>query len=96
MKKTSIISINLKFLRIPIALSLFAATVITSSSLIKEVPEISLNRDFVNFFLDSQLLHSNAEAKYTSVFSLLHTQKTTLSEITILKFADLNEKAFLI
>ncbi len=76
MKKTSIISINLKFLRIPIALSLFAATVVTSSSLIKDVPQISLNKNLVNFFLDSQLLHNHAEAKYTSVFSLLHTEKT--------------------
>lgn len=76
MKKTSIISINLKFLRIPIALSLFAAMVITSSSLIRNVPQISLSRDMVNFFLGSQLLHRQAEAKYTSVFSLLHTEKT--------------------
>lgn len=82
MKKTSIISINLKFLRIPIALSLFAATVITSSSLIRNVPQISLSKDLVNFFISSQLLHSQAEAKYTSVFSLLHTEKNTSPQVS--------------
>lgn len=78
LKKTSIISINLKFLRIPIALSLFAAMVITSSSLIKNVPKIKLSRDLVNFFVCSQLPHSHIKPNYTSVFSLLNTEKTTL------------------
>ena len=76
MKKTSIISINLKFLRIPIALSLFTAMVITSSSLMRIVPEIKLNRDLVNFFLCSHLPHNHVKANYTSVFSLLRTEKT--------------------
>lgn len=82
MKKTSIVSINLKFLRIPIALSLFAAMVITSSSLIRNVPRISLNKDLVNFFLCSQLPHNHAKANYTSVFSLLHTEKVASPQVT--------------
>ena len=82
MKKTSIISINLKFLRIPIALSLFAATVITSSSLIKDVPEISLSKNLVNFFLDSNALCNRGEEKYISVFSLLHTEKAASPQIS--------------
>ncbi len=75
MKKTSIISINLKFLRIPVALSLFAAMVITSSSLMGNAPEIKLNKNLVNFFLCSQLPHNHEKADYTSVFSLINTEK---------------------
>ena len=82
MKKTSIISINLKFLRIPIALSLFAATVITSSSLMRNVPEIKLDGDLVNFFLCSQLPHNHSKANYTGVFSLLHTEKTISPQLS--------------
>ncbi len=76
MKKTSIISINLKFLRIPIALSLFTATVITSSSLMGNVPKIKLNRNLVNFFISSQPSLNHAKADSTGVFSLLKTEKT--------------------
>ena len=82
MKKTSIISINLKFLRIPVVLSLFTAMVITSSSLIRTVPQISLKKDLVNFFLCSQLPHNHTKANYTNVLPLLHTEKKLSPQVS--------------
>lgn len=75
MKKASIISINLKFLRIPFILSLAALIFFAGNSLAVNPPSIRIRKEFVNFFFASQFSENNAKVNYTSVFSLLSPQK---------------------
>lgn len=80
MKKTSVISINLKFLRIPMAMTFFILLIVCVQTGLKKLPSIHINNNFSGFFLSTHHSLKTEQASLSPVFSLLRTKAVAPSQ----------------
>ena len=71
MKKTSVIAINLRSVRIPIILLIFISVVYTSITLSLSFPSISLSDDFVRMLLSSSIALQSDAPCFSGVYSMV-------------------------
>ena len=86
MKKTSVIAINLKSARIPIVISLFVLSALTSSFLSKASPPLELSADIVHALISCGSALTGELSSHTGVFSLLEKsqlQQTSASKAPV-------------
>lgn len=71
MKKTSVIAINLKSVRIPLLICTLITVISLSLALAKSLPPVTLSRDTLNWILSSNTVFSADTPSFCAAYSLL-------------------------
>lgn len=79
MKKTSVVAINLRTVRIPAAICVFLMCVFISTLLCKSLPPLHIGKDFSRLLLSSGNFISNKAVPPTGIFSLLTVSPKVVS-----------------